>query len=87
MIKVLAGVIIIPLVTMFLFTIISNLSSFKFAVAYLILSLVLGLFVRPYERRKVKFQKQKNFEQSLNKEAIIQQRSSLLIKLKEIGFL
>lgn len=87
MIKVLTGVIIIPLVTMLFFTIIAILSSFKYAVAYLILSLVLGLFVRPYERRKVKFQKQKNFEQSSNKEAIIRQRRSLVAKLKEIKFL
>ena len=87
MIKILGGLIAIPLVTFMLFIIISIISSVKYALAFLLLSLILGLLVRPYEKMRLRLRKNQHYLESPLKESISQQREQLLTKWKEIGFL
>lgn len=87
MVKILGGIISIPIITSIIFLIIALLGNTKWAFSYLILSLLLGMLIMPFRRFKQRYFHLKSFYQYPNKETIIKRRTSLVRKLKEVNIL
>lgn len=83
MVKVLAGIVSIPLITSIIVISIAILGNLQLAIIYLIVSFFLGILMMPFRRFKQKYYYQKHFHEHPHKEAIVQKRASLVRKLKE----
>lgn len=87
MIKILSGAIIIPIsicAVFFLTTIIFNYSC---AIAYLLISSGLGLFILPYRNFKRRTKQENNIVKSKKHQELLLIRNSLVRKLKELNLL
>lgn len=87
MIKLLSGAIIIPLVICLIFCLTSSIFNYTYAVAYLILSVLLGLLIIPYKNFKSSIKEGRNLQEYEKKEELHSIRNSLVRKLKELDLL
>lgn len=83
MVKLLGGVVGIPLFTSLVFIIISWFWNIKYALIYLLVCFLLGILILPFRRLKSKYFKQKNFYHHPEKKQFIRERDSLVRKLKD----
>ncbi|MGK0389209.1 MAG: glycerol-3-phosphate O-acyltransferase/dihydroxyacetone phosphate acyltransferase [Maribacter sp.] len=87
MIKLLGGAIIVPLVTSIIFFIIAIILNYQYAIAYLVLSSILGLSILPYKNFKSRIKQETNIKQYTKKEKLYSERNTLVRKLKELDLL